>query len=185
MHCKGFMSRFLFIIFFVFIAGSSSAQFRDSSAGAKAESDSGHFHMAKSPTLALVLSAVLPGAGQVYTGGWYKAPFIVGGIAGCLIAASIQNGRYLVDIDSINNQLARKNFADSAKSQAYVNQREFYRDDRDKFYIYAGLVYIANLLDAYISAHLFDFDVSEPSGAYLEAPRTEQEPWRLAFRMRF
>ncbi|MDP4220294.1 MAG: DUF5683 domain-containing protein, partial [Bacteroidota bacterium] len=64
--------------------------------------------------------------------------------------------------------------------------REFYRDDRDKFYIYAALVYIANLLDAYISAHLFDFDVSDPnSSAYISAPQSSSDPWRIGMRMRF
>ena len=159
------------------------AQFRDSVKDEKVTADTGHFHMSKSPALALVLSGVLPGAGQVYTGRWYFAPLYLGGIAGCLIGAAIQNGRYHVDIDSVNNQLAR---GDTYNANRYTAQREFYLDDRDKFYIYAGLVYIANLLDAYISAHLFDFDVSDPNGsAYLEAPRTDKEPWRLAVHIGF
>jgi hypothetical protein len=133
--------------------------------------------------LALGLSAILPGAGQIYTGVWYWAPVFAGGIAGCLIGASIQNGRYHVDIDSVNNQLAR---GDTYNANRYTAQREFYRDDRDKYYIYAGLFYIANMLHAYISAHLFDFDVSDPnSSAILEAPRSRGEPWRLALQFRF
>ena len=165
------------------LIGNANAQFRDSTPKAKVVEDTEHFHMQRSPTLALVFSAVLPGAGQIYTGGWFKAPFIVAGIAGCFYGAYIQNQRYHVDIDSVNNQLAR---GDIYNANRYTAQREFYRDDRDKFYIYAGLVYIANLLDAYISAHLFDFDVSDPTNsAYLEAPRTRDEPWRLAISLRF
>ncbi len=174
---------FLIFACFIAFAGSSNGQFKDSVKGAKVIVDTGHFHMQRSPMLALGLSAILPGAGQIYTGGWYKAPFIVAGIVGCFIGAYIQNGRYQVDIDSVNNQLAR---GDTYNADRYTAQREFYRDDRDKFYIYAGLVYIANLLDAYISAHLFDFDVSDPNGsASLEAPRTREEPWRLAIRIGF
>jgi len=178
------MSRYILIFCFVSLVGrSSQAQFRDSVHDAKVIVDTGHFHMQKSPTLALVLSGILPGAGQIYTGGWYKAPFIVAGIVGCFIGAYIQNGRYLVDIDSVNNQLAR---GDQTTANLYIGQREFYRDDRDKFYIYAALVYIANLLDAYISAHLFDFDVSDPTNtAYLEAPKTHEDPWRIGMRVRF
>jgi len=167
----------------VALIGSASAQFRDTAKMVKANVDTAHFHMQKSPTLALLLSGVLPGAGQIYTGGWYKAPFVVAGIVGCFIGASIQNGRYHVDIDSVNNQLAR---GDTYNANRYTAQREFYRDDRDKFYIYAGLVYIINLLDAYISAHLFDFDVSDPiSSAFLEPPKTQRDPWRLAMQVRF
>jgi hypothetical protein len=178
------MSRYILILCFLSVlVGTSECQFRDSVSEKKSVPDTGHFHMQKSPTLALVLSGVLPGAGQIYTGGWYKAPFIIGGIVGCLIGAYVQNGRYLVDIDSVNNQLAR---GDQFNAALYTNQREFYRDDRDKFYIYAALVYIANLLDAYISAHLFDFDVSDPNNtAYFEAPKTREEPWRIGMRLRF
>ena len=149
----------------------------------KISDDTSHFHMQKSPTLALVLSGILPGAGQIYTGGWYKAPFIAAGIIGCFYAAYIQNGRYHIYADSVVNQTAR---GDVNNASIYTQAREFYRDDRDKWYIYAGLVYIINLLDAYISAHLYDFDVSDPNNtAYLEAPRTKQEPWRLAISLRF
>jgi hypothetical protein len=162
---------------------SAGAQFRDSVKKEKTSKDTSYFQMKKSPMLALVLSGVLPGAGQIYTGGWYKAPVIAGLVVGFLFAASVQNARYHVDIDSVNNQLAR---GDTYNADRYTLQREFYRDDRDKWYIYTGLVYIANLLDAYISAHLFDFDVSDPTNsAYLEAPRTRDEPWRLAISLRF
>ena len=177
------MYRYILIFCLVsMLMASANAQFRDTTKEAKVIVDTGHFHMHKSPTLAIILSAVLPGAGQIYTGGWYKAPFIIGGIVGCFVVASIQNTRYHIDIDSVNNQLAR---GDTYNANRYTNQREFYRDDRDKFYIYAALVYIANLLDAYISAHLFDFDVSDPNTASLEAPRAREESWRLALHLRF
>src|SRR5205823_2142776 len=97
----------------------------------KPEADTSGFHMSKNPWVSLGLSAVLPGAGQIYTGGWYKAPFIIGGIAGCFIGAFTQNGRYHVYKDSVNNQSARHDIPDSIR---YSQAREFYRDDRDKFY---------------------------------------------------
>src|SRR5438046_7313271 len=102
------MKRYILIVAVLLLPlQSSPAQFRDSSKTSNVSSDTSHFVMQRSPWLALGLSAVLPGAGQIYTGGWYKAPFIVGGIIGCLYGAYIQNGRYLVYIDSVNNQNAR------------------------------------------------------------------------------
>ena len=102
---------------------------------------------------------------------------------------NIYNVRYVhatilwISIFSVANQLVRD---DKTTAERYTQAREFYRDDRDKFYVYAGLVYLANLLDAYISAHLFDFDVSDPkTSAYFSAPQTERDPWRLGMRMRF
>ena len=139
--------------------------------------------MQKSPWVALGLSAVLPGAGQVYLGQWYKVPIIVGGIGAALTGAFIQNNRYLYTSDSVNNQKLR---GDTATALRYERAREFYRDDRDKFYIYAAIVYIANLIDAYIAAHLYDFDVSDPGPSpFLQMPFTREEPWRIGIRSRF
>jgi hypothetical protein len=177
------MHRYILICCFLFLAAQvSEAQFRDSTEEKKTGADTSHFHMRRSPWVALALSGVLPGAGQIYTGGWYKAPFIVAGIVGCLYAAHIQNQQYCIHLDSVHQQNLRGDVIDSLR---YLSASEFYRDDRDKFYIYAALVYLANLLDAYISAHLFDFDVSEPTGAFLQAPQNKEEPWRLHYRMRF
>jgi hypothetical protein len=39
--------------------------------------------------------------------------------------------------------------------------REFYRNQRDNFYLYSGIFYLINLVDAYVDAHMFDFDVSD------------------------
>ena len=134
--------------------------------------------------LALGLSAVLPGAGQLYVGDWYKTPLILGAFAGCFYAASIQNIRYHYTADSVRNQLARGDEFDAGR---YTSVREFYRDDRDRWYIYAALVYIANLIDPYIAAHLYDFDVSDVTApaAFLSAPSRSEEPWRLSIRFSF
>ena len=114
--------------------------------------------MKKSPTLALVLSAVIPGAGQVYCDQWWKVPIIYAGFGTMLYAALLQNSRFIYISDSVVNQTNRGDLSDAAR---YASAREFYRDDRDKYYIYSALFYIANLIDAVISAHLYDFDVSD------------------------
>lgn len=121
--------------------------------------DTGAFVMTKSPMLALGLSAVLPGAGQMYNGQWWKAPIIYAGIGGMLAGAYVQHQKYAEYRDSVIVQTGR---GDLIAARRYTNSRNFYRDDRDKLFIYTGLIYIANLLDAYISAHLYDFDVSDP-----------------------
>jgi hypothetical protein len=40
-----------------------------------------------------------------------------------------------------------------------LNLRDHYRDQRDAFAWYLGAIYFLNLVDAYVSANLFDFDV--------------------------
>ncbi len=46
---------------------------------------------------------------------------------------------------------------------------EFYQNDRDKWWIYLGITYIAQILDAYIAANLYDFDVSNPSPSQFQS----------------
>ena len=172
------------VIITLLAASSLRAEAIDSTTPTKSHIDTVHFNMSKDPWLAFGLSAVIPGAGQTYLGQWYKAPFILGGIGACIVAALIQNNRYHYTADSVNNQTAR---GDIYNASRYTSVREFYRDDRDKWYIYAGLVYIANLLDAYIAANLYDFDVSDPGTThpYISFPTSEAEPWRLGVRVRF
>jgi TM2 domain-containing membrane protein YozV len=150
---------------------------------ANTANDTTAFHMTKSPLKAVLLSAIIPGAGQVYLDQAWKVPIIWGIAGGFLYGALIQNYRYHYTADSVNNQLAR---GDTALSLIYTNVREFYRDDRDKWWIYVALTYIANLLDAYIAANLYDFDVSNPSpspiGTYYD-PLAHQ--WGVNFQLKF
>ena len=155
------------------LAVGSSACFAQSVASGKrdtlrAPGDS-EFHMTKSPLEAVLLSAAIPGAGQVYLGQAWKVPIIYALAGGFLYGALIQNARYFYMIDSINARNARLTNADSAYALRFVGPREFYRNDRDKWWIYLGLAYIANVLDAYVAANLYDFDVSTPGESPLES----------------
>lgn len=136
-------------------------------------SDTGAFHMTKSPLEAVLLSAVFPGAGQVYLDQEWKLPILYGLVGGFAYGVIIQNLRYHWAIDSVNNEMAKAIGADSAQayasSQSWASAREFYRNDRDKWWIYLGVTYIAQILDAYISANLYDFDVSNPSPSQLQS----------------
>jgi len=143
--------------------------------------------MAKSPWLAIGLSALVPGGGQLYLNQAWKLPIIYGVMGGFAYGAYIQNQRYHYMIDSINTRYARKTLIDTLYARRYENSREFYRDDRDKWYIYLGLAYIANILDAYISAHLYDFDVSDPVSAPIRMgyyPTDEGSRFTLEYRIR-
>lgn len=117
-----------------------------------------NFKMTKSPTKALLYSAVLPGLGQFYNKSYWKIP-VIWTVGGYFIYEIIKNNNSYLDYKSIyeNSQTP----ANPGGDQRYRALREFYRDQRDQFYLYAGLVYLINLFDAYVDAHLFDFDVSD------------------------
>lgn len=151
--------RLILLAVVLFFAEPALAQV-DTVRGDVIEPDGTGFQMTKSPTLALALSAVLPGAGQIYNGEWWKVPILYAMLGGFGYGAYIQNQRYQDAKANLARAVDEKNPGEVGR---WTRSRDFFRDDRDKWYIYMGLAYVANLIDAYISAHLFDFDVSDPA----------------------
>lgn len=142
--------------------------------------------MTKSPLEAILLSTVIPGAGQVYLDQTWKLPIIYGLLGGFVYGAYIQNVRYNYTQDTITNAYARHTYADTVWAQRNEPVREFYRDDRDKWEIYVALTWIANILDAYIASNLYDFDVSNPAPSPIQSYYdSRRQEYGLAFRIRF
>ncbi|MEN3038043.1 MAG: DUF5683 domain-containing protein [Candidatus Kryptonium sp.] len=110
----------------------------------------------KSPTKAMLMSAVVPGLGQFYNESYWKIPVIYG-VASYFIYEIKQNDK--------NYRYYRDLFIQSIKTTGgdyrYKRLRDFYRDQRDLFGIYLFVLYIANIVDAYVDAHLYNFDVGE------------------------
>ncbi|HUL44259.1 MAG TPA: DUF5683 domain-containing protein [Bacteroidota bacterium] len=114
------------------------------------------YHPKKSPWLAVGLSAGIPGLGQIYDGGYWKVP-VIWGIGGYWISQWIQlNDKYKQYRDAYAQSVA----GGSGGNPTALTLRDFYRDERDKFAWFLGGLYFLNLLDAYVGAHLYDFDVS-------------------------
>ena len=121
----------------------------------KSVSDSG-FVMTKSPMGALLRSAILPGWGQFYNESYWKIP-IVWGVSGWFVYMWIdRNNLYNKYRNLYNNSIT----ATSNGNRQFKILRNFYRDNRDQFAVYFAITYLLNLVDAYVDAHLFDFDVS-------------------------
>lgn len=110
----------------------------------------------KSPTKAMLMSAVLPGLGQFYNKSYWKIPIIYG-LAGYFVYEIKQNDK--------SYRYYRGLFSESLKISGgdyrYKRLRDFYRDQRDLFGIYLFVLYLANIVDAYVDAHLYNFDVSD------------------------
>ncbi len=124
-----------------------------------------HATMTKSPVLALALS-LIPGLGQIYVESYWKAPIFLGGF-GTAVGFTIYNSTqfasaniaYNTIIDSLNPIGTRDRL---------LRQREIYRDLRDVSIVaMVGIIGLA-AIDAYVGAHLFDFDVSDEFKASLQ-----------------
>jgi hypothetical protein len=116
------------------------------------------FRMTKSPLKAILYSMALPGAGQYYNKSYWKIP-VIWAFGGYFIYEIANNNNKYLDYREafVKSQAVYGPFGDTRLKIL----RDFYRDQRDQFYLYAGLVYLINIVDAYVDAHLFDFDVSD------------------------
>jgi hypothetical protein len=118
-------------------------------------SDSGAFHPTKSPWLAVGLSAAVPGVGQIYDERYWKAP-VIWGVGGYWVYEWIkQNDKYTEFRDRYQASLSESGGGNSR----FRDLRDFYHDERDRFAWFLGGLYLLNLVDAYVGAHLYDFDV--------------------------
>lgn len=114
------------------------------------------FEMTKSPSGAIYRSLILPGWGQYYVESYWKAPIFLAGALG--LYASI-----------VYNQVEYNNYAEILKGMSKDNpeyeitllRREYFRDNRDMSGFYLIGVYVLAAVDAYVGAHLFDFEVEE------------------------
>ncbi len=110
----------------------------------------------KSTTVALLASLVVPGAGQIYNGSYWKAPIIWG------------VGYYFISVYNQQNKLYQQYRSAYTAAVASANQdssnimsnRDFYHNQRDTFAWYLAIEYVINLLDAYVDASLYNFEVS-------------------------
>jgi hypothetical protein len=129
----------------------------DSSPTVAADTGKGLPVRTKSPALAAGLSALLPGAGQVYNESYLKVP-IVAGIGGYFIYQILHNNKLYGDY---RGQYSRSLQTTSGGDAELLSLREFYHDERDRFGWYFLILYALNVLDAYVDASLFGFDVSD------------------------
>jgi hypothetical protein len=131
---------------------------QEKSATKNSPPDTSKFEMKKSAWGAVLRSAVLPGFGQFYNQSYWKIPVVWGAIGYLGYQWKTNNDSYKQYSDLYEKSKVPS--ADKAKD-IYRQQREFYRDQRDMFAVFLGLTYFLNLVDAYVDAQLFDFNVEE------------------------
>lgn len=139
------------------------------------------------PTRAVIYSAILPGLGQIYNRAYWKLPIVYGGFMGCIYAITWNNKNYkdystayfdlMYDVDHNKDNpdawshswtdIAKKNgispeqFINSTQRQDDIKRRkDYFRRYRDLSIIITVGVYAICMIDAYVDAQLFDFDIS-------------------------
>lgn len=120
-----------------------------------------------SPTKATIMSALLPGLGQIYNKRIWKVPIIYAGF-GILTYFIISNaqeyniykGAYTEKVDSIFNGKYPDLVSNSTETDLLAG-REFYRRNLEISCLLTGVLYILNILDAVVDAHLFTFNINQ------------------------
>jgi hypothetical protein len=116
------------------------------------------------PKKAAILSACLPGAGQAYNKKYWKMPIVyaAGFAGGYMIHTNHQEYKkfrmaYIYRTDTLESTV--DDLPKYSEQQLKVF-REYYRRNLELSVLLTGVVYLIQILDATVDAHLFDFDVS-------------------------
>ena len=134
---------------------------------------------------AVWLGAIVPGAGQIYNRSYWKLPIVYGAFMGCGYAISMMQNRYsgykTAYLDLYNDYNAGTVTEDASKSyiaalpagytlsrvggaSTWMNtlnsRHSTYRRYRDYSILATVIVYALSLIDAYVDAQLFDYDIS-------------------------
>ena len=104
------------------------------------------------PTKALLLSAVIPGGGQLYNHAWVKAGVVIG-VQGYLITSAIHHDSKLKDY-----RTKAANSSDPAQINHYKQQELRYKDRFNNDVWWIGITAALSMIDAFVDAHLKDFD---------------------------
>lgn len=113
---------------------------------------------------ATIMSAILPGAGQVYNKKYWKVPVIyaaLGGLGYWGINNHIQYKYYSNNLAAMYDNDTNTNNTTPYTADQLVIQKNYYKKYRDIAIMFGALVYAVNIIDANVDAHLKTFDISD------------------------
>jgi hypothetical protein len=129
------------------------------------------------PRRATILSAVVPGLGQAYNKKYWKIPVVYGALGGFAYMFAVNNKEYNYyrkNLIAVNDDDSSTTNATPYNSDDLQILKLEYKKYRDFAAIGIGLVYLFNLIDANVDAHLKTFDVSDDLSI-------EVTPWQQMF----
>ncbi len=130
------------------------------------------------PAKVVWMGAVLPGYGQIMNRKYWKLPLVYGGFAGCAYAVIWNSAMYdkyrtayrdIIDNDPSTNTfitaLPKGYTVETFGGMSYYTStlktvQDAYRRSRDLSILGSFGFYALTLVDAYVDAQLFDFDIS-------------------------
>lgn len=145
------------------------------------------------PLKSVWLGVIVPGLGQIYNRSYWKLPIVYGGFMGCGFAIAWNDEKYSsykeayrdIVTDANNGALSENPLRsyNALIPEGYTIERmggvtgytnilkdrqNMYRRNRDISIVVAIAVYALSIIDAYVDAQLFDFDISDDLSLNIE-----------------
>ncbi len=124
---------------------------------------------AHSPKKATIMSACLPGLGQIYNRKWWKVPIVYAGLGGLGYLSYSNYSSYKLYLDAY--RYSTNDFPEAGPQAVELSQRytseqlqtykESYRHDFELYTILLTAWYGLNIIDACVDGHLYSYDISD------------------------
>ncbi|MBS4062145.1 MAG: hypothetical protein KG029_17240 [Bacteroidetes bacterium] len=127
-----------------------------------------------SPHKASLYSAVLPGLGQAYNQKYWKIPIVYAGIGTISYLAITNRNEYRlakeaqVYVSNGEEYPIENKYVGKYSSTDLITIRDYYRRNTEVSWIFLGLWYILNIVDATVDAHFFNYDISDEISLQLQ-----------------
>ena len=173
----------------------------DSAAVVLSHRDSVRLYWKPDAMRAVWMGAIIPGYGQIYNRSYWKLPIVYGAFFGCAYAITWTNGMYsdykTAYRDILTDGTNGTRSEDESKSYIAIlpegysisrvggydnwantlkNKQNTYRRYRDLSIVATVVVYALSLIDAYVDAQLFDYDISDDLSMQLN-PTLNNDPY--------
>jgi hypothetical protein len=174
---------------------------QDSAAVVLSHRDSVRLYWKPDAMRAVWMGAIIPGYGQIYNRSYWKLPIVYGAFFGCAYAITWTNGMYTDYKTAYRDILTDRDNGTRSEDpdKSYIailpdgytisrvggfdtwtttlsNQQNRYRRYRDLSIVAAVAVYALSLIDAYVDAQLFDYDISDDLSLQLD-PTLNHDPF--------
>lgn len=127
--------------------------------------DSARLAIEAMPGIAARRSAILPGLGQIYNKRWWKVPLVYGGFVGIGLVYEFNQRQYkkfLTEAQYRQDEPGKANPAWKAYTdEGIIGVKDDYRRTRDLSILGGIAFYAIQVIDAYIDAKFYRFDVSD------------------------
>lgn len=140
-----------------------------------------------SPSKAAFYSAIFPGGGQIYNKKYWKAPIVWGAIGASAYFYFDNNNEYnryrtafKLRKQGLKDEFTSENGTPLISTTGLENAQKVFRKNRDLSLLTGLLLYVLQIVEASVNAHLLQFDTDDslsinptitPDPLFIEAPK--------------